>query len=77
MVVDATNPVGPGLTHGLGSARAGAQHVAELVPEIARSLREPIVYPEDMEDESGDASARGENDSDEEEYADDEGPIPD
>jgi FAD/FMN-containing dehydrogenase len=29
--------------------------VAELVPEIARSLRKPIVYPEDMEDESDDA----------------------
>jgi hypothetical protein len=29
--------------------------VAGLVPEIARSLRKPIVYPEDMEDESGDA----------------------
>lgn len=32
IVIDATNPVGPGLTHGLGSRQAGAQHVAELVP---------------------------------------------
>lgn len=32
VVVDATNPVGPGLTHGLGSRHAGAQHVAGLLP---------------------------------------------
>ena len=32
VVVDATNPVGPGLTHGLGSQQAGAQHVAALLP---------------------------------------------
>jgi len=30
-VVDATNPVGPGLTHGLGPT-SGAQHVAALAP---------------------------------------------
>lgn len=33
IVVDATNPVGPGLTHGLRSERSGAEHVAELVPQ--------------------------------------------
>jgi hypothetical protein len=33
VVIDATNPVGPGLTHGLGSRRAGAQRVAELLPD--------------------------------------------
>ena len=33
VLVDATNPVGPGLVHGLGSAQAGAQHVASLVPD--------------------------------------------
>ena len=32
VVIDATNPVGPGFTHGLGSREAGAQHVARLVP---------------------------------------------
>ena len=32
VVVDATNPVGPGLVHGLGSQRSGAEHVADLLP---------------------------------------------
>lgn len=32
VVIDATNPVGPGLTHGLASRQSGAQHVAELAP---------------------------------------------
>lgn len=31
-LVDATNPVGPGLTHGLRSERSGAEHIAGLVP---------------------------------------------
>ncbi|WP_088317492.1 NADPH-dependent F420 reductase [Kineosporia sp. R_H_3] len=35
VVVDATNPVGPGLTHGLGSTTSGAQHVAALIPGAA------------------------------------------
>lgn len=35
IVIDATNPVGPGLTHGLGSRQAGAQRVAELLPGAA------------------------------------------
>lgn len=43
IVIDATNPVGPGLTHGLGSQRAGAQHVAELAPE-ARVMKAFNVY---------------------------------
>lgn len=32
VVIDATNPVGPGLTHGLASQQAGAQYVATLLP---------------------------------------------
>jgi hypothetical protein len=32
VLVDVTNPVGPGLRHGLGSARSGSEMVAELVP---------------------------------------------
>lgn len=32
VLVDCTNPVGPGLTHGLGSARAGAEAIQALVP---------------------------------------------
>lgn len=31
-LIDATNPVGPGLTHGLGSAQSGAERVAALAP---------------------------------------------
>lgn len=34
-LIDATNPVGPGLTHGLGSAQSGAERVAALVPGAA------------------------------------------
>lgn len=33
IVIDATNPVAPGLTHALASQRSGAEAVAELVPE--------------------------------------------
>ncbi|WP_438854517.1 NADPH-dependent F420 reductase [Agromyces sp. M3QZ16-3] len=33
IVVDATNPVGPGLTHALGSERSAADDVASLAPE--------------------------------------------
>ena len=43
VVIDATNPVGPGLTHGLGSQQAGAQHVAGLVPD-ARVVKAFNVY---------------------------------
>jgi predicted dinucleotide-binding enzyme len=32
VLVDCTNPVGPGLTHGLGSARSGSEEVQALVP---------------------------------------------
>lgn len=32
VVVDCTNPVGPGLRHGLGSVRSGAEQVASLAP---------------------------------------------
>lgn len=33
VLVDCTNPVGPGLTHGLGSERSGASLVQSLAPE--------------------------------------------
>ena len=32
ILVDCTNPVGPGLSHGLGSARSGSQVVQSLAP---------------------------------------------
>lgn len=32
VVIDATNPVGPGLSHGLGSTTSGAQQVQTLLP---------------------------------------------
>lgn len=35
LLIDAANPVGPGLTHGLGSAQSGAERVAALVPGAA------------------------------------------
>ena len=43
VLVDATNPVGPGLTHGLQSRTAGARHVASLVPD-ARVVKAFSVY---------------------------------
>jgi 8-hydroxy-5-deazaflavin:NADPH oxidoreductase len=33
VIVDCTNPVGPGLTHGLRSERSGSELVQSLVPE--------------------------------------------
>ena len=42
VVVDATNPVGPGLTHGLGTT-PGSRHVASLVPR-ARVVKAFSVY---------------------------------
>lgn len=33
ILVDCTNPVGPGLTHGLNNVRSGTELVQELVPE--------------------------------------------
>ncbi len=32
ILVDCTNPVGPGLTHGLGSARSGTEAIQALLP---------------------------------------------
>lgn len=34
VLVDCTNPVGPGLTHGLKSERSGSEHVQSLVPRV-------------------------------------------
>jgi len=33
ILVDCTNPVGPGLTHGLGSAQSGSEFLQKLLPE--------------------------------------------
>jgi predicted dinucleotide-binding enzyme len=35
VIIDAVNPVGPGLTHGLGSRESASERVAALVPEAA------------------------------------------
>ncbi|MFN8120868.1 MAG: NADPH-dependent F420 reductase [Thermoleophilia bacterium] len=43
VLVDATNPVGPGLVHGLGSTRSGAELVAGLAPG-ARVVKAFSVY---------------------------------
>lgn len=43
ILVDCTNPVGPGLTHGLTSARAGSAFVQELVPN-ARVVKAFSIY---------------------------------
>ncbi|MEW6322531.1 MAG: NADPH-dependent F420 reductase [Acidobacteriota bacterium] len=43
VLVDCTNPVGPGLSHGLGSARSGAEAVQALVPQ-ARVVKAFSIY---------------------------------
>ena len=50
IIVDCTNPVGPGLSHGLGSARSGAETIQSLVPH-ARVVKAFTVYGfENLED---------------------------
>jgi hypothetical protein len=43
VLVDCTNPVGPGLTHGLGSRRSGTELVQELAPG-ARVVKAFSIY---------------------------------
>ncbi|MGD9902173.1 MAG: NADPH-dependent F420 reductase [Vicinamibacterales bacterium] len=43
VLVDCTNPVGPGLTHGLASAESGAAHVQRLAPG-ARVVKAFSIY---------------------------------
>jgi predicted dinucleotide-binding enzyme len=43
ILVDCTNPVGAGLTHGLGSARSGSETVAEQAPG-ARVVKAFTIY---------------------------------
>ena len=52
ILVDCTNPVGPGLSHGLGNARSGSDMVQELVPG-ARVVKAFSIYGfENFEDSS-------------------------
>jgi len=43
ILVDCTNPVGPGLTHGLGSSTSGAEEVQKLAP-AARVVKAFTIY---------------------------------
>lgn len=43
VLIDCTNPVGPGLTHGLGSVESGSQVVARLAP-AARVVKAFSIY---------------------------------
>jgi len=43
VLVDCTNPVGPGLRHGLGSAQSGSEHLQGLLPS-ARVVKAFSVY---------------------------------
>jgi 8-hydroxy-5-deazaflavin:NADPH oxidoreductase len=43
VLVDCTNPVGPGLSHGLGSTRSGADVLQVLVPQ-ARVVKAFTIY---------------------------------
>jgi predicted dinucleotide-binding enzyme len=52
VLVDCTNPVGPGLTHGLGSVQAGTQALQALAPN-ARVVKAFSIYGfENFEDSS-------------------------
>ena len=43
IIVDCTNPVGPGLTHGLNNEESGGEYVQRLVPE-ARVVKAFTIY---------------------------------
>jgi hypothetical protein len=43
ILVDCTNPVGPGLSHGLNNVRSGSEMVASLVPD-ARVVKAFTIY---------------------------------
>ncbi len=43
ILVDCTNPVGPGLTHGLGSAQSGSEFLQKLLPQ-ARVVKAFSIY---------------------------------
>ena len=52
ILVDCTNPVGPGLRHGLNNVRSGSEMVASLVPD-ARVVKAFTIYGfENFEDSS-------------------------
>jgi hypothetical protein len=52
VLVDCTNPVGPGLTHGLGSARSGTETIQAMLPET-RVVKSFTIYGyENLEDPS-------------------------
>jgi len=52
ILVDCTNPVGPGFTHGLGSQQAGAQQIQGLVPGALVVKAFSIYGFENLEDPS-------------------------
>lgn len=43
ILIDCTNPVGPGLTHGLGSVESGSERVQKIVP-AARVVKSFSIY---------------------------------
>ena len=52
LIVDCSNPVGPGLSHGLGSARAGSEVVQALLPSSSVVKAFSIYGFENFEDPS-------------------------
>lgn len=50
VLIDCTNPVGPGLTHGLRSERAGAELVQELAPGAAVVKAFSVYGAENLDD---------------------------
>lgn len=52
ILIDCTNPVGPGLTHGLGSAQSGTEKIQSLLPETKVVKAFSIYGYENFEDAS-------------------------
>jgi hypothetical protein len=50
VVIDCTNPVGPGLSHGLGSTTSGSQQVQALLPDARVAKAFSIYGWENLED---------------------------
>ena len=58
VLIDATNPVGPGVTHGLGSRTSGSQTIQELVPQTRASRASSVYGPENLKHTFGAEGSR-------------------
>lgn len=59
IVVDCTNPIGPGLSHGLGNVRSGTEVLQELLPESQVVKAYSVIGAENMADPTFPGYGRG------------------